>query len=70
MRRRVGSASAAKVRFKVVEYLTIWLTIKRGRQILQVKNFLGKTQPRPTLLKLGQFNVAGKANDTISLAAR
>jgi hypothetical protein len=28
MRRRVGSASAAKVRFSVLEeYLTIWLTI-------------------------------------------
>ena len=46
MRRRVGSANAAKVRFKVFgEYLTIWLTIKPSRRIVQVKNFGVKNQP-------------------------
>ena len=40
MRRRVGSASAAKVRFKVFgEYLTIWLTIKPDFSAMQIKNF-------------------------------
>src|SRR5436309_2559723 len=38
MRRRVGSASAAKVRFRLFEaYLTIWLTIKRKNLRAQIK---------------------------------
>jgi hypothetical protein len=37
MRRRVGSARAAKVRFKTFgEYLTIWLTIYRQNRAMQI----------------------------------
>jgi hypothetical protein len=40
MRRRVGSAKAAKVRFKVSgEYLTIWLNIYTGN-LDYAKHFL------------------------------
>jgi hypothetical protein len=38
MRRRVGSASAAKVRFNINgEHLTIWLSINRPSGVMQVK---------------------------------
>ena len=36
MRRRVGSANAANVRFNVLEYLTIWLTISSAIASAQI----------------------------------